>query len=119
VLIIEDDSALLAAVATIMTDWQCVCLTAPTLEDARQQMRSQNFEPDLILSDYRLGEGVTGIDAIETLRADLRRDIPAVLMSGDTDPALVKSIRDQHYYLIHKPVKAMHLRKTMRMLLGR
>lgn len=119
VVIIEDDSALLAAIATIMADWKCVCLTAPTLDEARRQVRSQNFEPDLILSDYRLGEGVTGIDAIVTLRADLQRDIPAVLMSGDTDPALVKSIRDQHYYLIHKPVKAMHLRKTMRMLLGR
>ncbi len=119
VLIIEDDTSLLAAISTIMEDWHCVCLTAPSLGNARESLRTHSFEPDLILSDYRLGQGVTGIDAIETIRADLQRDIPAVLMSGDTDPALVKSIRDQHYYLIHKPVKAMHLRKTMRMLLGR
>lgn len=119
VLIIDDDESLLQAVSTIMEDWKCTSVTANSLDSARSKIRDGAFAPQIILSDYRLGEGVNGIDAIETIRADLNQAIPAVLMSGDTDPALVKSIRDQRYFLIHKPVKAMHLRKTMRNLLGR
>lgn len=119
VLIIDDDESLLQAVANIMDDWKCTCVTASSLESARRKIREADFTPQVILSDYRLGGGINGIDAIESIRAQLNQPIPAVLMSGDTDPALVKSIRDQRYFLIHKPVKATHLRKTMRNLLGR
>lgn len=118
VIIIDDDSSLLAAVSSIMEDWECQCLLADSLATALQKIRVEKFHPDIILSDYRLGAGVNGIDVIEAIRGELGQAIPAVLMSGDTDPALVKSIREQHYYLIHKPVKPTHLRKTMRNLLG-
>ncbi len=118
VIIIDDDTSLLAAVSNIMQDWKCESLLAATLEEALDKLTNTGFVPDIILSDYRLGNGVTGIDVIKSIRAQLGKDVPAVLMSGDTDPALVKSIRDQHFYLIHKPVKPTHLRKTMRNLLG-
>ena len=117
VLVVDDDRSLLAAVSEIMDDWQCVSVTADSLAGALDHIRTDRFVPDIILSDYRLGEGANGIDLIEALRAELGQPVPAVLMSGDTDPALVKSIRDRHYYLIHKPVKPTHLRKTMRNLL--
>ncbi len=118
VIIIDDDKALLNAVAGIMSDWNCDSLIADSLDAALQQLQATGVEPDLILSDYRLGGGVTGIDVIKAIRAHCGKEIPAALMSGDTDPALVKRIREQHYYLIHKPVKPTHLRKTMRNLLG-
>lgn len=118
VIIVDDDKALLSAVAGIMADWKCNCVTAESLQEALEKLASQSFEADLILSDYRLGGGVNGIDVIKAIREQLGKEIPAVLMSGDTDPALVKRIREQHYYLIHKPVKPTHLRKTMRNLLG-
>lgn len=118
VVVIDDDVQLLAAVTQIMQDWQCQSLSAASLDECLQKLVAEKFVPDIILSDYRLGGGVNGIDVIKAVRMQLGLDVPAVLMSGDTDPALVKSIREQHYYLIHKPVKPTHLRKTMRNLLG-
>lgn len=118
VVVIDDDVQLLAAVTQIMQDWQCQSLSAASLDECLQKLTAEKFVPDIILSDYRLGGGVNGIDVIKAVRMQLGLDVPAVLMSGDTDPALVKSIREQHYYLIHKPVKPTHLRKTMRNLLG-
>lgn len=118
VVVIDDDVQLLAAVTQIMQDWQCQSLSAASLDECLQKLVAKKFVPDIILSDYRLGGGVNGIDVIKAVRMQLGLDVPAVLMSGDTDPALVKSIREQHYYLIHKPVKPTHLRKTMRNLLG-
>lgn len=118
VIVIDDDTQLLAAVNNIMQDWKCTCVVAASLDEALQKLSADAFMPDIILSDYRLGGGVNGIDVIQAIRGQTGKEIPAVLMSGDTDPALVKRIREQHYYLIHKPVKPTHLRKTMRNLLG-
>ena len=44
--------------------------------------------PALIISDYRLREHETGIHVIERLREEYSDPpIPALLVSGDTDPA--------------------------------
>lgn len=56
--------------------------------------------PDLIICDYRLSEGATGLDAIQKLRDVF--EIPALLVSGDG--SLPQS--DGAYRLLHKPVSA-------------
>lgn len=118
VMIIDDDPAVLSAVSTLMADWQCESLAAETLENALQQLNEKQFQPDIVLSDYRLGGGLNGIDAISAIREQLRREVPALLISGDTDPEMVKRIRQQKYFLIQKPVKPAHLRKAMYKLLA-
>jgi CheY-like chemotaxis protein len=42
--------------------------------------------PDIIISDYRLRDGRTGIDVIERIRRTFCTPIPAFLISGDTAP---------------------------------
>lgn len=118
VMIIDDDPAVLSAVSTLMADWQCESLAAETLENALQQLDERHFQPDILLSDYRLGGGLNGIDAITAIREQLCREVPALLISGDTDPEMVKRIREQKYFLIQKPVKPAHLRKVMHKLLA-
>ena len=41
--------------------------------------------PDLIVADYRLRDGQTGIEAIEIIRSSLGVPVPAILVSGDND----------------------------------
>jgi CheY-like chemotaxis protein len=72
------------------------------------------FEPDLILSDYRLRAGETGLESLQRLRAALPRPTPACLMSGDTDPELIQACRDAGIPLLHKPVRPAKLRTLMR-----
>lgn len=119
VLVIDDEPSLLTAISALLTDWGCESLTATTIEAALQLLATQQVKPDIVLSDYRLGDGVDGMQAISKIRAACKQEIPALLMSGDTDPALVKAIRAQHYFLLHKPVKPAHLRRAMRQLLNK
>lgn len=118
VLIIDDDPMILSAISTLMSDWGCPCVLAGSINDALERLQRTEFIPDLILTDFRLGEGVTGIDAIGAVRTMLESDIPALIMSGDTDPQLVKQIREKKFYLIQKPVKPLHLQKVMTILLS-
>ena len=117
VLVVDDDPMILAAISTLMGDWKCPCIVAECIDSALDILQRSEFVPDLILTDYRLGEGVTGIDAIESIRQYMGSDTPALIMSGDTDSELVREIREKKYYLIQKPVKPLHLQKVMAKLL--
>jgi len=87
------------------------------LADARAAIIELNFLPDLIISDYRLNESATGIDAITELRQLVEKDVPALIISGDTDPRLLEKIHDEDYFLLHKPVRIDKLRTVIGSLL--
>ena len=66
--------------------------------------------PDLVISDYRLSNGQTGIEAIEQLRREFGNAIPAFLISGDTHSEPLHQARANGLHLLHKPVDPMTLR---------
>jgi CheY-like chemotaxis protein len=57
-----------------------------------------------VVSDYRLAGGETGFDVISAVRARLGAEIPAILITGDTDPNLLRSMTDRGIVVLHKPV---------------
>jgi len=73
--------------------------------------------PDLIISDYRLANGQSGIATIARLRAALGANIPAFLLSGDTAPERLREARTSGHHLLHKPVRPMRLRAMVSQLL--
>jgi CheY-like chemotaxis protein len=66
--------------------------------------------PDLIISDYHLSNGKSGIEIIEELRGAFGSPIPAFLISGDINPDRLHEARASGYHLQHKPVDPMMLR---------
>jgi signal transduction histidine kinase len=69
-------------------------------------LRSQlgDRPPDIVVSDYRLAQGETGFDVIAALRAGTSVPLPAILITGDTDPRLMRSMADRGIIVVHKPV---------------
>jgi len=115
VLVIDDDTLALNAIQMLLESWGCVVYAAPTAPAARDLLDGA-FEPDFIVSDYRLGDGVSGIQAISDVRVLLSRPVPACLISGDTDVALIRQAHDSALTLLHKPVRPAKLRSLMRRL---
>ncbi|WP_052679669.1 response regulator [Rhizobium nepotum] len=68
---------------------------------------------DLIIADYRLENGATGLDVIGELQQYMGRSIPAFLLSGDTSPSVLKSISESGYRLLSKPVDGDELQKAI------
>jgi CheY-like chemotaxis protein/anti-sigma regulatory factor (Ser/Thr protein kinase) len=70
--------------------------------------------PDLVISDLRLADAKTGFDVIEALRAIFGTDLPAILITGDTDPALIRSFAERGIAVYFKPVRLDELTAYVR-----
>jgi PAS domain S-box-containing protein len=65
--------------------------------------------PDLVISDYRLGAGETGYDVIDALRQRFAAQLPALIITGDTDPALIRSMAEHGIEVQYKPLNPADL----------
>lgn len=101
---------MLEATAALLRSWGFRVIAAATGEDALKQLVQAGQRPDVIVSDYRLPEGATGIDAIEGLRSAF--EIPALLISGDSN-APVPNFSLGGYQLLQKPVNAEAFRAAL------
>jgi len=110
VLVIDDDPLVLEGMSGIFRQWGCRVITADSDSKALKSAAEQDDLPDLIISDYHLANGRTGIETIEWLRGELSAPIPAFLISGDTDPATLHEAKVKGFHLLHKPVNPVALR---------
>ena len=110
VLVIDDDPLVLEGMSGIFRKWGCRVITADSDSKALKAVAEQDNLPDLIISDYHLANDRTGIETIEWLRGELSAQIPAFLISGDTDPATLYEAKAKGLHLLHKPVDPMALR---------
>lgn len=115
IFVIEDDAFAREAILSLLTSWGYTVFASPNITLALAQARSQGA-PDVLVSDYRLSQGENGLDAIAQLRALAGVDIPACLMSGDTDGDLMQAAREAKLTLLHKPVRPAKLRSLLRRL---
>ncbi len=73
--------------------------------------------PSVIISDYHLRNGKTGVETIARLREALTASIPAFLMSGDTNLDPLREAQTNGYELLHKPVDPATLRAMLAKIL--
>lgn len=71
------------------------------------------LQPDIVLSDYRLTEGETGFDVITAVRARLGPEFPALLITSDTDPKLLRNMNAHGIVVMHKSLNLETLRATL------
>lgn len=113
IVIIDDERPVLEGMRALLLDWGCHCLLASSVEEALAQLQTSTTCPDLLIADYRLKNGATGIEAVKRLQALLGAHIPAILITGDTDPERLRDAKSSGYYLLHKPVRAPKLRTLL------
>ena len=116
VLVLEDDDFARDALSSLLHSWGCRVLPCATSDEAVQMLQAHGAV-DFLLSDYRLSDGDRGIDAIARLRESVGRNVPACLMSGDTDSALMQAAKEAGLPLLHKPVRPAKLRSVLRRIL--
>lgn len=69
--------------------------------------------PDIVVSDYRLAQGETGFDVITAVRTQSGTELPAILITGDTDPNVVRSMTERGIVVLHKPLDLETLQKCV------
>jgi len=116
IVVIDDDALVLDGMAGLLRSWGCRVVAARSAQEALADLIKEDGSPDLIISDFHLFGGRTGIGAIEELHAAVGAPIPAFLVSGDISPALLEEARHRGYHLLHKPVDPMSLRTMLNRL---
>ncbi len=113
ILVIADAPIVREETGGLLGKWGYSVLTAGSDEAALIRLAERQQRLDLIISDYHLASGKTGIRAIEQISAAFGSSIPAILTSGDTAPEPLRDAKDRGYILLHKPVDPMRLRAVM------
>jgi CheY-like chemotaxis protein len=107
VLVIDDDTEILAAMTDVLEGWSCDVATAESLEQAINQI--EQMQPDIILCDYRLHDSINGIDVLDQLYSRFSLEIPSLIVSGDNSTELNKLLESTAYHFLSKPVQPQAL----------
>jgi len=105
---VDDEVLVRSALELVLGELGHQVDSAESLEEAVRL--SQIHRPELLIADYRLAGGKTGIDVIHAVRAACGHDLPAVVLTGDTDSATIRRIVDEGLHLLHKPLQMDALR---------
>ncbi|WP_394243844.1 NahK/ErcS family hybrid sensor histidine kinase/response regulator [Halopseudomonas laoshanensis] len=109
VLCIDNEPNILTGMQSLLSRWQCNVAVARDRDEV-QQVLAQGFMPQLVLVDYHLDAGDTGVELMHWLRVLKGQEFPGVIISADGRSELVTQIRLAGLDFLPKPVKPAALR---------
>lgn len=115
VLCLDDDSEILDAMEALLTRWGCKLQVTQSYDEAVSAVEA--FEPDILLVDYYLGVGPTGLDAAKSMNEQLNPTRPVIVITADHSEEVAEQIGESGHQLMSKPVKPAALKAMMRNLL--
>jgi DNA-binding NtrC family response regulator len=113
VLVVDDDHDVLSATTLLLDLLGHDIIPASTIDEALAATRENHAAIDLVLSDYRLGDGINGMDVIRGVREVLNRHVDAALITGDTASGHLRDAAASGFTLLHKPLDADKLRQLL------
>jgi signal transduction histidine kinase/ActR/RegA family two-component response regulator len=114
VLAVEDEASVRSALGRLLKTRGVDATIVATATEALNLVKEQGLRPDVLLCDYNLRGSSDGIETIGQLRAALGRDVPAVVMTGETRSPTVASITAQGVSVLIKPFSAVELLEALR-----
>lgn len=107
VFIIEDEDAIRSSLSLVLEQkgYEVHATSGLDCPDCDHLTSEVNSPPDIIIADFRLQNGKTGIEAISCLRETFKKDISAILLTGDTAPERLVEAKKSGLPILHKPIK--------------
>jgi len=118
ILVIDDEVEILWGMKDLLEDFDHTCVTALSQNEAIEKIVELDFIPDLIIADYRLRDHKTGVEAIEAVREEVNVDIPAIIVTGDTEPKRIVEIEKNGFDVLFKPVTPSLLKTSISKVLS-
>lgn len=112
ILVIDDETLVRQALRSLLQGWGYRVIDAGSLADMLALIGGRAEMPVLVIADYRLRDE-DGIDAVARLRAVIRPNLPALLITGDTSPDRLRCLQQSGLPVLHKPVGEERLRDAV------
>jgi signal transduction histidine kinase len=114
VAVVENDPAVLECLLDTFKTWGCKPVGGRGLAQIECELARLGVVPELVVTDLHLSLAGTGIQVIERLRCVYGNPtLPAILLTGDLDPALETSAHAAGILLAHKPLHPSRMRLLM------
>jgi CheY-like chemotaxis protein len=110
--LVDNDRNVLEALKQLLENWGCEIATATNLVEL-EQLKAVNTLPQLLIVDYQLDDGATGLEVIE--QAGLMT-LPAIVNTANHDEQIRERVLDAGYPLLYKPLKAPALKRMIKRL---
>lgn len=107
--VIEDDAEVRDAMRSLFGLWGCEVSDGDSAETVLAALQGRR-RPDAVLADLRLAAGRSGLDEVARLRAATDGALPALMVTGDTSPAHLRSLQASGLPWLAKPVAVAQLR---------
>ena len=108
VLCVDNEQENLDALETLLKRWGCEVHLASNREQALAIE-----QPDLILMDFQLDRGDSGISVTQALRQQWQYQVPAILITANADPGIRQMASQAGMSFLRKPIKPAPLRTLM------
>jgi len=116
VLLVDDDPAIIQAGTLLLRSAGLEVRSAASYEEALACV-SEGLQPDLVLCDYRL-VGNNGVEVIRGIRRDLGKDVPSIILTGDTSRQAITEANLPDCVIAHKPIDPDRLLSLVRTVLN-
>jgi signal transduction histidine kinase len=121
VVVVEDEPVVRAGLEVLLKSWGANLVSFDSVAQTRAWAAATDpavVKPDLLIVDYRLEDGLSGVDAIAALRARFGAKLPAIVVTGSTMSGHENEAHDGDFHLLIKPVLPNKLRAMIAFKLG-
>jgi two-component system, chemotaxis family, CheB/CheR fusion protein len=119
ILIVEDDPEVRSLLELALVEEGHTVTVAIGGSAALALMADGTCQPDLLLTDYNLPGGMSGLQLTSALREKLQREIPVIILTGDISTDTLREIALQKCVQLNKPVKLAGLTQVIQRLLSK
>ena len=113
IVIVEDEPAVRAGLEVLLHGWGAEIVAFESVGATRAWAEASDpkaVRPALVIADYRLEQGETGIAAIDLLRQRFGAKLPAIVVTGSSMTGHDKEALEHDFHLLIKPVLPNKLR---------
>ena len=116
--VVDNDTDICEAMRLLLSRWGCRVWVAESEAALAAQLDPATAPADVLVVDYHLDEGDTGVALAERLNAARRVPLPVVVITANHSHELRQQLRERGHGLLHKPVKPLKLRMVLARLLA-
>jgi two-component system CheB/CheR fusion protein len=117
VLVIEDDPEVRDLLVLLLRGEGHRVAIATEAAGALDFIARGGLRPDVILTDYNLPGGMSGLEAVAKIRDRLHHQLPAIVLTGDISTETLRQAAAQDCIQLNKPVKLPDLAQLIQTLL--
>ncbi|MDQ6685816.1 MAG: response regulator, partial [Pseudomonadota bacterium] len=112
IVVVEDEPAVREGLEVLLTGWGASVTTLDSVAAAQvwAEAAPPGLRPAMVIADYRLEHGATGVEAIVALRRRFGAGLPALIVTGSTMTGHEREAIEHDFHLLVKPVLPNKLR---------